>query len=69
MEEFKETSFNHMGREKNQFANALANLVSITKMDYEIGVQPLQIKARDALTYCPNLKEELDGHPWYHDIH
>lgn len=57
-----------MGREKNQFTDAIANLVSVTWMDCERELQPLQIEARDVSAYCTYLKKELDGHPWYYDI-
>lgn len=48
MEEFEEIFFSHIRREKNQFTNALATLASITNMDYEIEVQPIQIAERDS---------------------
>lgn len=38
MEEFEEISFSHMGREKNQFTDALATLASMTTEDYEMEV-------------------------------
>lgn len=40
IKKIKEICFTHMGREKNHFTDALAILASMTKMDYEIKVQP-----------------------------
>lgn len=63
IEEFKEISFSHIEREKNRFTDVLATLASMTKIDCEIDIQPLQIEVRDSLANCTNLEKELDGHP------
>jgi len=40
-----------MGRDKNQFADALATLASMTKIDYRNRVQPIIIKVRNSPTH------------------
>lgn len=65
---FEEIFFSHIGREKNWFANALVTLTSITIMDYEKEVQPLQIEVRDVPTYYTNLRKKLESSPCYHGI-
>ena len=40
---FEEVTFSHMSREKNQFADALATLAAMSKLDICTEVQPIQI--------------------------
>jgi hypothetical protein len=63
-----EIKFTHMGRDKNQFANALATLSSMAKIDCGNRIQPLNIDIKNSSAYCCLGKEEMNGNPWYHDI-
>jgi ribonuclease HI len=52
VKEFDEIKFTHMGRDKNQFVNALTTLASMTKIDYRNKVQPISVEVRNSLAYC-----------------
>jgi len=66
--EFDEIKFTHMGRDKNQFADALATLASMTKIDYRNRVQPIIIKVRNSPTHWCSVKGEMDRNQWYYNI-
>jgi len=66
--EFDKIKFTHIEREKNQFADALAILASMTKIDYGNRVQPISIEVRNSPTHCCSIEGEVDGDPWYYDI-
>jgi len=57
-----------MGRDKNRFANALATLASMTKIDCGNKIQPISIEVRNCLAFCCSVKEEMDENSWYHDM-
>jgi hypothetical protein len=63
-----EIKFTHMGRDKNRFANALATLSSMAKIDCGNRTQPLNIDIKNSSAYCCLVKEEMNGNPQYHDI-
>ncbi|XP_019418570.1 PREDICTED: uncharacterized protein LOC109329357 [Lupinus angustifolius] len=66
-EKFEEICFSHVTRDKNQFADALATLAVMTKLEVHASVRPIRVTAQDEPSYCcANL--EADGEPWYHDI-
>ena len=67
-EGFDEIDFTHMGRDKNQFADALATLASMAKTDYGIRVQPICIEIRNFPAHCCSIEGEVDGNPWFYDI-
>ncbi|XP_061945039.1 uncharacterized protein LOC133669048 [Populus nigra] len=67
-EGFDEIDFTHMGRDKNQFADALATLASMAKTDYGIRVQPICIEIRNFPAHCCAIEGEVDGNPWFYDI-
>ena len=67
-EEFEEISFSHLSRDKNLFADALATLAVMIKLECGVHMQPLRIGTQDTHSYCLNVEEELDGLPWFHDI-
>ncbi|XP_073263054.1 uncharacterized protein [Populus alba] len=66
-EDFEEIEFNHLGRDKNQFADALTTLASMAIIDCGIRVHPIGIDIRSSPAHCC-LVEEVDGSPWYADI-
>ena len=47
-----------MEKDKNQFADALATLASMAKIDYEIKVQPIHIEIKNFPAHCCSLKEK-----------
>ena len=51
-EEFEEIEFTHLGREGNQFADALATLASIARIDFGHKVQPVHIDIRNNSAHC-----------------
>lgn len=44
---FKEIKFTHMSRDKNQFANALATVASLTQIITRDKIQPIDIEVRN----------------------
>jgi hypothetical protein len=66
--EFEEIKFTHLGREGNQFANALATLASMARINVGHKVQPVHIDIRNNPAHCCSIKREIDGNPWYYDI-
>jgi hypothetical protein len=51
--EFKEIKFNHINRDKNQFANALATLALMTHINIGSKIQPISIKIKNLqANYC-----------------
>ena len=68
MTRFEEVSFSHLTRDKNQFADALATLAAMFKLNINVEVQPIHIEVKDEPAYCANVEGEPDGEPWYYDI-
>ncbi|XP_017980973.1 PREDICTED: uncharacterized protein LOC108663007 [Theobroma cacao] len=66
--QFKEISFNHLPREENQIADALATLAAMFKIKEATDVRPFDLEVREVSVHCLNVEEEVDGKPWYHDI-
>jgi ribonuclease HI len=66
--EFEEIEFTHLGREGNQFTDALATLASMAKIDFGHKVQPIHINIRNNPAHCCSVEREVDGNPWYYDI-
>ena len=67
-EEFDEIKFTHVRRDKNRFANVLATLAFMTKIDYGNKIQPISIEVRNCLAFCCSVEEEMDENSWYHDM-
>jgi len=65
--EFNEIKFTYMGREKNQFLNALVTLASMIKIDYGNRVQPISIEIINSPTHYYLLKGEVHENLWYND--
>jgi len=66
--EFEDIKFTHMSRDKNQFANVLATLASLTQINIGSRIQPINIEIRNLQAHCYSLKESSNGKPWYNDI-
>ena len=63
---FEEIDFHHLSREKNMFADALATLASMIKVESDVLIKPLSIEVSTEPT-C-NMMETSDSLPWYHDL-
>ncbi|XP_061960352.1 uncharacterized protein LOC133681211 [Populus nigra] len=66
--EFEEIKFTHISRDKNQFADALTTLDSMTQVDIRSKIQPIDIEVRSFQAHCCLIEESPDGKPWYNDI-
>jgi hypothetical protein len=66
--EFEEIKFTHISRDKNQFADALATLASMTQVDAKSKIQPIDIEVRNFQAHYCLIEESPDGKPWYNDI-
>ncbi|RVW90158.1 hypothetical protein CK203_041953 [Vitis vinifera] len=71
IENFEELKYIHLLRAQNQFADALATLVSIVDIPTNMIIHLLLIKTRFAPAYCHLIDETevQDDLPWFHDIH
>nr|KYP31306.1 Retrovirus-related Pol polyprotein from transposon 17.6 [Cajanus cajan] len=66
--QLKEITFQHIPREDNQLADALATLSSMFKISQGNEVPLIRIQNRDQPAYCQAVEEEPDGRPWFYDI-
>lgn len=57
--------FTHLGRDKNKFVDVLATLASMTKINHDDQMQPINIKVRNSLELCCLVEGEWIG---THDI-
>lgn len=67
---FKNVTYTHMPRMKNQFTDALATLASMVEIPIGVKMRPIMIEQRNYLAYdhVMVIDEPVDGLPWYHDI-
>ncbi|KAA0058349.1 uncharacterized protein E5676_scaffold19523G00440 [Cucumis melo var. makuwa] len=63
---FEKISFDHVPREDNRLADALATLAMMFDLNLECELHPIQITKRDVSSYCMNVGN--DNKPWYFDI-
>ncbi|XP_022736187.1 uncharacterized protein LOC111289419 [Durio zibethinus] len=68
VKQFKEVQFEHLPREENQIADALATLAAMIKIDANTEIQPIKLDVKDIPAHCSGVEKEIDGRPWYHDI-
>ena len=68
IEQFKDTTFKHLPREKNYLADALATLATMFKVNANAEAQLVKLEVRESQAHCACIQEEPDGNPWYHDI-
>jgi hypothetical protein len=68
IDQFDEINFDHVPREQNQLADALATLASLVTLSDDNTAQ-IKIKFSDCPAYeILDIEEEPDHKPWYHDI-
>ena len=52
IKQFKEINFNHVPREKNQMADALATLAFMFQVNSSDEVHPIRMRLNETLTHC-----------------
>ena len=57
-EEFEEIEFTHLGIEGNQFADALATLASMARIDFRKNLQPIHIDIRNNPAHYCSVKKK-----------
>jgi len=67
-ESLDEIKFTHLGRDKNQFADALAILASMATIGGGAKIQPIGIEIINSPAHCGLIEEEENVNPWYIDI-
>ncbi|XP_050895426.1 uncharacterized protein LOC127102052 [Lathyrus oleraceus] len=65
---FDEITFHHIPREENQLADALATLASMFKVKWKNEASSFHLNYFDEPAYCLATEDEVDSHPWFHDI-
>ncbi|XP_070004613.1 uncharacterized protein [Nicotiana sylvestris] len=65
---FTKTEFQHVPRVQNEFADALATLLSMIQHPNKNFINPIPVKIYDQPTYYAHVEKEVDGKPWFHDI-
>ena len=65
---FEEINFNHLSREENQMADALATLATIFQNNSSDKVQLIHMSIKEKPAHWSYIKEKVDGKPWYYDI-
>ena len=68
LEYFGTVTFQHISREENQLADALATLSSMFEISQEGELPMIKMKSHEQPAYCSFIEEESDGKPWYFDI-
>ncbi|XP_039037822.1 uncharacterized protein LOC120175221 [Hibiscus syriacus] len=68
LKEFEDDTFRYLPQEDNQMADALATLAAMFKANKRTDMMHITMQVYETPTYCYHLEEEIDGHPWYHDI-
>ena len=71
MKRFNHIEFHHLPRIQKKFADALATLASMTKMDQESQVKPIMIRYQKKPSYQEIQVMTVDSEgekPWFQDI-
>ena len=64
--EFEEIEFTHLGREGNQFVDALVTLASMARIDLKDKTfSRYTLISEDKPAHCCSFEGEIDGNPWY----
>ncbi|XP_052723844.1 uncharacterized protein LOC128193781 [Vigna angularis] len=61
---FDVITFNHLPREDNQLADALATLSSMFEVDQDAELPMIEMNSHAEPAYCHLIEEEVDGKPW-----
>ncbi|XP_058774693.1 uncharacterized protein LOC131648971 [Vicia villosa] len=66
--EFERITFNHIPREENQMADALATLSSMFKVTWPNHEPRITVRHFEEPAYCLTIEERPDDKPWFHNI-
>ena len=61
MDYFEEINFNHLPREENQIADALATLEAMFQINSSDEVQLIRMSIKEEPTHCSYIKEKVNG--------
>ena len=64
VDKFKVINFEHLPREENQMADALATLVAMFQINSNDEVQLIRMNIKEEPGHCSHIEEEVDGKPW-----
>ena len=65
---FEVINFEHLLREENQMADALATLAAMFQINSDDEVQLIRMNIKEESTHYSHIEKEIDGKPWYYDI-
>ncbi|XP_070014049.1 uncharacterized protein [Nicotiana sylvestris] len=65
---FTKIEFRHVPRIQNEFADALATLLSMIQHSDKNYINPIPVMIHNQPVYYAHVEEEVDGKPWFHDI-
>ena len=68
VDKFEVINFEHLHREENQMADALATLVAMFQIKSNDEVQLIHMSIKKELAHCLHIEKKVDGKLWYHDI-
>ena len=68
VDKFKVINFEHLPREENQMADALATLAAMFQINSNNEVQLIRMSIKQEPTHFLHIEKEVNGKPWYHDI-
>ncbi|XP_070012908.1 uncharacterized protein [Nicotiana sylvestris] len=68
MKMFMKIEFKHVPRVQNEFADALATLLSMIQHPDKNFIDPIPVTIHNQLAYSAYAEEETDKKPWFHDI-
>ena len=63
VDKFKVINFEHLSREKNQMADALATLATMFQIKSNDEVQLIRMIIKEEPTHCLHIEEKVDGKP------
>ena len=61
IKQFEEISFEHLPREENYMADALATLAAMFKVNTNIEVQLVKLGVRESPAHCACVEKEING--------
>ena len=68
VDHFEVINFEHLPREENQMADALATLAAMFQVNSNDKVQLIRMSVKEKSAHCLQIEQEVDKKPWYHDI-
>ena len=68
VDNFEVINIEHLPRNENQMADALATLAAMFQINSKDKVQQIRMSIKEEPVHCLHIEEEVDGKPWYYDI-